>query len=160
MDATVGGSVSVETSSFQPSALGEAAPVLVVSRYRVEGDRGLWLEQMRGALSVLGESVGFLRGQIAQATDDPELMVVSTSWANVGAYRKALSRFEVKAQVIPLLSLAIDEPSAFEAVVVVDGAGEQLFASGLAADHGEVSLGSAAAASVASINGSIGGGQR
>lgn len=138
---------------FEPSALGEAAPVLVVSRYRVETERAAWLAQMRAALGVLGESSGFLRGQIAQATDDPDLMVVSTSWANVGAYRKALSRFEVKAQVIPLLSLAIDEPSAFEAVVVLDDSGEQLFASGLAADHGDVSLGSAAAASVESITG-------
>jgi hypothetical protein len=37
--------------------------------------------------------------------------------------------------------------------VVLDESGEQLFASGLAADHGDVGLGSAAAASVASISG-------
>lgn len=133
--------------------MGEAAPVLVVSRYRVNADRSTWLAHMRAALGVLGESAGFLRGQIAQATDDADLMVVSTSWTNVGAYRKALSRFEVKAQVIPLLSLAIDEPSAFEAVVSLDDSGEQLFSSGLAADHGDVGLGSAAAASVESITG-------
>ena len=137
---------------FEPSAMGEAAPVLVVSRYRVESDRSQWLSQMRMALAVLGQSAGFVRGQIAQATDDADLMVVSTSWTNVGAYRKALSRFEVKAQVVPLLSMAIDEPSAFESVVVLDDTGERLFASGLAADHGDVSLGSAAAASVASIS--------
>lgn len=147
-------------SDFEPSAVGAAAPVLVVSRYRVESERAQWLAQMRQALAILGESAGFLRGQIAQATDDADLLVVSTSWESVGAYRKALGRFEVKAQVIPLLSLALDEPSAFEAVVVIDQDGEQLFASGLAADHGEVGLGSAAAASVASINASIGGGQR
>lgn len=144
-------------SDFEPSAMGAAAPVLVVSRYRVESDRGKWLAQMREALTILGESAGFIRGQIAQATDDADLMVVTTSWENVGAYRRALGRFEVKAQVVSLLSLAIDEPSAFEAVVVRDEGGEQLFASGLAADHGEVGLGSAAAASVASIHGSISG---
>jgi hypothetical protein len=131
--------------------MGEAAPVLVVSRYRVDADRANWLAQMRAALAILGQSSGFLRGQIAQATDDANLMVVSTSWMNVGAYRKALSRFEVKMQMIPLLSTAIDEPSAFESVVVLDESGEQLFASGLAADHDDVGLGSAAAASVASI---------
>jgi hypothetical protein len=138
---------------FEPSAMGEAAPVLVVSRYRVSSDRPAWLAQMRVALGVLGESAGFLRGQIAQATDDANLMVVCTSWESVGAYRRALSRYEVKLQVIPLLSTAIDEPSAFESVVVLDETGEQLFASGLAADHGDVGLGSAAAASVASITG-------
>lgn len=143
----------MNASTFEPSAIGEAAPVLVVSRYRVDTDRVTWTEQMRTALSVLAESSGFVRGQIAQATDDAELMVVSTTWANVGAYRRALSRYEVKMQAIPLLSTAIDEPSAFEAVVVIDETGEQLFASGLAADHGDVGLGSAAAASVASISG-------
>jgi len=147
MDADVPG------FSLEPSAVGEAAPVLVVSRYRVSTDRLEWLAQMRAALGVLAESAGYLRGQIAQATDDAELMVVATSWESVGAYRRALSRYEVKAQVIPLLSSAIDEPSAFESVVVVDESGEQLFASGLAADHGDVGLGSAAAASVASISG-------
>ena len=147
-------------SDFEPSAVGAAAPVLVVSRYRVESERAQWLAQMREALAILGESAGFIRGQIAQATDDADLKVVSTSWEGVGAYRKALSRFEVKAQVIPLLSLAIDEPSAFESVVVLDESGERLFASGLAADHGEVGLGSAAAASVASINGSFSGVER
>jgi len=131
--------------------MGEVAPVLVVSRYRVETDRTAWLAQMRAGLAVLGESAGFIRGQIAQATDDAALMVVSTSWTGVGAYRRALSRFEVKMQMIPLLSTAIDEPSAFESVVVLDESGEQLFASGLAADHDDVGLGSAAAASVASI---------
>jgi len=108
---------------------------------------------MRAALGVLAESEGFVRGQIAQATDDADLMVVSTSWVGVGAYRRALGRYEVKAQVIPLISSAIDEPSAFEAVVVIDETGEHTFASGLAADHGDVGLGSAAAASVASISG-------
>lgn len=133
--------------------MGEAAPVLVVSRYRVNSDRPAWLAQMREALGVLGESVGFVRGQIAQATDDADLMVVSTSWENVGAYRRALSRYEVKLHAVPLLSTAIDEPSAFESVVVLDETGERSFASGLAADHGDVGLGSAAAASVASISG-------
>lgn len=130
-----------------------APPVLVISRYRVEADRATWLSQMRAALAILGESQGFIRGQIAQATDDAHLMVVSTSWSGVGAYRRALSRFEVKAQVVPLLSTAIDEPSAYESVIVLDESGEHSFASGLAADHGDVGLGSAAAASVASITG-------
>jgi len=143
----------MDASAFEPSAIGEAAPVLVVSRYRVDADRVSWTEQMRTALSVLAESSGFIRGQIAQATDDADLMVVSTTWENVGAYRRALSRYEVKMQAIPLLSTAIDEPSAFESVVVIDESGEQLFASGLAADHGDIGLGSAAAASVTSISG-------
>jgi hypothetical protein len=139
--------------SLEPSAGAGAPPLLVVSRYRVVEDRSAWLAQMHSALAVLGESEGFVRGWIAQATDDSELLVVSTTWAGVGAYRRALSRFEVKMHVVPLLSTAIDEPSAYEALVVLDGdAGEQLFDSGLAADHDAIGLGSAAAASVASVS--------
>jgi len=139
--------------SLEPSAGAGAPPLLVVSRYRVQSERAEWLDRMRSALAVLGESDGFVRGWIAQATDDSELLVVSTTWIGVGAYRRALSRFEVKMHVIALLSTAIDEPSAYEALVVLDGdAGEQLFDSGLAADHDAIGLGSAAAASVASVS--------
>lgn len=133
--------------------LGAMAPLLVQSRFRVTGGRDEWFAQMRGALAVLAESTGFLRGWIAQATDDSELVTVTTEWDGIGAYRKALSRFEVKAHVIPLLSMAIDEPSAFEAVVSIAGGEEMFFASGLAADHDAVGLGSAAAALVPPVSG-------
>lgn len=111
-----------------------------------------WLSRMREALAVLAASAGFQRGWISQATDDAELVSVTTEWNGIGAYRKALSRFEVKMHVVPLLSTAIDEPSAYEAVVAMDDAGERLFASGLAADHDAVGLGSAAAAVVESVS--------
>ena len=70
---------------------------------------------------------------------------------SVGAYRRALSSYDVKLQAIPLLSQAFDEPSAFE--VLRDGVGPAavVVASGLAADAGDVSLGSAAAERVPSV---------
>ena len=39
-----------------------------------------------------------------------------TRWENVGAYRRALSSYDVKLQAVPLLSRAVDEPSAYEVV--------------------------------------------
>ena len=36
---------------------------------------------------------------------------------HVGAYRRALSSYDVKVGAVPLLSRALDEPSAYEAVV-------------------------------------------
>ena len=39
-----------------------------------------------------------------------------TTWENVGAYRRALSSYDVKLHAVPLLSRAIDEPSAYEVV--------------------------------------------
>ena len=37
-----------------------------------------------------------------------------TRWANVGSYRRALQGYEAKVVVVPLLSEALDEPSAYE----------------------------------------------
>ena len=48
--------------------------------------------------------------------DDPTLWVLTTRWEHVGAYRRALSAYEVKLQAVPLLSRAVDEPSAYEVV--------------------------------------------
>ncbi len=42
--------------------------------------------------------------------------MLTTQWEHVGAYRRALSAYEVKLHAVPLLSRAIDEPSAFEVV--------------------------------------------
>ena len=114
----------------EPSALGDMAPLLVQSRFRVTQDRDEWFTRMRAAFAVLAESTGFHRGWIGQATDDAELVTLTTQWEGIGAYRKALSRFEVKAEVIPLLSAAIDEPTAYEAVVVQDAGEAKSFASG------------------------------
>ena len=80
---------------------GGQAPLLVQSRFRVMHDRDEWFTRMRAAFAVLAESTGFHRGWIGQATDDAELVTLTTQWEGIGAYRKALSRFEVKAEVIP-----------------------------------------------------------
>ena len=39
-----------------------------------------------------------------------------TTWENVGAYRRALSSYDVKLRAVALLGRAIEEPSAFEVV--------------------------------------------
>ncbi len=57
-----------------------------------------------------------MRGTIGRNVDDPTLWVLVTTWANVGAYRRALSSYDVKLHAVPLLSRALDEPSAYEVV--------------------------------------------
>ena len=59
---------------------------------------------------------GYVDGRIGRNLDDPTLWVLTTRWENVGAYRRALSSYDVKLQAVPLLSRAIDEPSAYEVV--------------------------------------------
>ena len=41
--------------------------------------------------------------------------MLTTEWESVGAYRRALSAYDVKLTAVPVLSRALDEPSAYEA---------------------------------------------
>lgn len=66
---------------------------------------------------LLAQRPGYVGGEVGRATDDPSLWVLVTRWHNVGSYRRALSSYEIKANAIPLLSKAIDEPTAYEQVL-------------------------------------------
>lgn len=130
-----------------------SAPLLVVvNRFRVPDDQAAqFAADARLALATLAESEGFIDGLLGQSTDEGDLRLITTRWAGVGAYRRALSRFEVKVSAVPLLSKAVDESSAFEAVHLVSDAGQTSAQAGRAADADAIGLGSAAVASVPPI---------
>jgi hypothetical protein len=86
--------------------------VLVVNRFRADDD-ALRVD-LEKALAVLGAQAGFEDGRLGRNVDDPTLWVMVTRWRDVGSYRRALSSYDVKMGAVPLLSRAIDEPSAFE----------------------------------------------
>jgi hypothetical protein len=89
--------------------------VLVVSRFTIpEGDADSFAARAGAALGALAACAGYLRGTLGRAADDPTGWVLVTEWAGVGAYRRALSRYEVKIAATPLLASARDEPGAFE----------------------------------------------
>jgi heme-degrading monooxygenase HmoA len=89
--------------------------VLVVSRYRVPDlDSVEFRGRAMDALAALGEQIGFVRGHLGRNVDEPDLWVLSTEWTTVGAYRRALSSYDVKARAVPVMLHALDEPSAFE----------------------------------------------
>ncbi|MXG90867.1 antibiotic biosynthesis monooxygenase [Nocardioides flavescens] len=91
--------------------------MLVVSRFRVpEAEGPSFREGIAAAHAVLAERPGYVAGQVGRNLDDPELWVLTTRWEHVGAYRRALSSYEVKLHAVPLLSRALDEPSAYEVV--------------------------------------------
>ena len=96
--------------------------MLVVNRFRVPAEAAeTFRADLELAHALLAERDGYVDGTIGRNVDDPELWVLSTRWANVGAYRRALSAYDVKVGAVPLLSRALDEPSAYE--VVEPGAG-------------------------------------
>ena len=86
--------------------------MLVVNRFRSD-DAGL-RDDLEAALAVLTAQRGYEGGRLGRNVDDPTLWVMVTRWRDVGSYRRALSSYDVKVGAVPLLSTAIDEPSAFE----------------------------------------------
>ena len=89
-----------------------AASVLVVNRFRA--DDPAFRDELRAALGVLAAQAGFEDGRLGRNVDEPSLWVMVTRWRDVGSYRRALSSYDVKMGAVPLLSRAVDEPSAFE----------------------------------------------
>jgi len=89
--------------------------VLVVSRYRVpERDEVEFRARALDALGALGEQSGFVRGHVGRNVDERELWVLASEWISVGAYRRALSTYDVKTRAVPVMLHALDEPSAYE----------------------------------------------
>lgn len=86
-----------------------------MNRFRVAEEEG---EDFRTALEqardVLSGQAGLLEALLGRNLDDPTLWTMVTRWRDVGSYRRALSSYDVKVGVVPLLSRAIDEPSAYE----------------------------------------------
>jgi len=89
--------------------------VLVVTRYRVEdGDADAFRADAGAALRALASRPGCTGATLGRAVDDPHLWTLTTTWESVGAYRRALSSYDVKLVAVPLMYRAVDEPSAFE----------------------------------------------
>jgi heme oxygenase (mycobilin-producing) len=92
--------------------------VLVVSRFVVD-EAGDFVERARAALAALAACPGYVGGRLARAYDEPAHWSIVTEWASVGAYRRALSTYDVRVHATPLLAQSLDEPSAYEVLADV-----------------------------------------
>ncbi len=96
--------------------------MFVFSRFVVPADRGdSFAGRAEAALATLATRAGYRRGQVARALDDPTRWVFLTEWDGVGAYRRAVSDYQVKVTAATLLAESIDEPSAYEVLLADDG---------------------------------------
>ena len=77
------------------------------------------------ALRLLAERPGYLRGSVGRATDDAGSWLLLTEWESVGAYRRGLGGYQVKLLATPLLSQALDQPSAFEQLLQIGPDGQE-----------------------------------
>jgi quinol monooxygenase YgiN len=102
-------------------------------RFRVPEERAAsFLDQAQAALQALAQRPGYRGGDVGRATDDPTLWLMSLRWDSVGDYRRALGSYDVRVAAVPLLSTAVDEPTAFE--VLADATSRR--DSDRTADHG------------------------
>jgi heme-degrading monooxygenase HmoA len=89
--------------------------VLVVNRFRVPGDEAeAFRADLERARATLAGCAGYVGDRIGRNIDDPELWVLVTTWEGPGAYRRALSSYDVKMTAPEALAHAVQEPSAYE----------------------------------------------
>ncbi len=89
--------------------------MLVVTRFIVpESEATTFAARAERAVAALSARPGFRSARVGQAPDDQQRWVLVSEWEGVGAWRRALSAFEVRVEAVPLLALAEDEPGAYE----------------------------------------------
>jgi quinol monooxygenase YgiN len=99
--------------------------MLVVIRFAVDEARAdEFAARARAALAVLAARPGYRRGRLGRSPDEPGSWCLVTEWASVGAYRRALSAYEVKLNATALLAEALDEPSAYETLAYAEPGGD------------------------------------
>jgi hypothetical protein len=69
--------------------------------------------QARAVVEQFSSAAGSLGAELVQNLDEPGLWAIVSRWADVGSYRRAFNGTAAKLVLVPLLSLAIDEPSAY-----------------------------------------------
>ena len=91
--------------------------MLVLTRFSVPaGEEDAFRPSLEDALEVLAAQRGFVDGSVGRNVDDPTLWVLQTRWEGPGAYRRALSAYDVKVCAWETLGRALDEPTAYEVV--------------------------------------------
>lgn len=89
--------------------------MIVVTRFEVaEADTDAFVAQAETAIEVLRRRGGLRSLDFGRNLDEPWLWTITSRWDDVGSYRRALSGIESRSVVVPLLSRAIDEPTAYE----------------------------------------------
>ncbi len=89
--------------------------MIMIARFTVDvADTDDFVARATGTVNALKTRPGFRNSWIGRAADDPTLWTVVTEWDGPGYYRRALSNYDVRVAAVPLLSLAHDEPTAYE----------------------------------------------
>ncbi len=106
--------------------------MILICRFAVDPARTQdFLTRARRALGLLTTQQGCLGGQLGRSPDDITRWVLVVQFASVVAYRRALSPFDVREHVVPLLSEALTgESGSYEVLAAAQH--------GAVTDHGSI----------------------
>jgi hypothetical protein len=110
---------------------GDPAPFALVLRFggpspggsAAGGSETVGQGELAAVLDVLSRRPGFTGGWVGRAADDVTHRVLVVHWRSVGDCRRALSSVDVRMTAMPVLSRALDEPSAYEVLHGLAGEG-------------------------------------
>lgn len=85
--------------------------MLVISRFRTT-DPGFRADAEQ-VLQWWSGQQGCLALELVRNLDEPDLWALVGRWESVGAYRRSFNGYDAKMMLTPLLSRAVDEPSAY-----------------------------------------------
>jgi hypothetical protein len=97
---------------------GADATVLIVTRFIVPDETPEFTAEfvangtrLRAAFQA---RPGHVRSTLARALEDATRWVLVSEWTGVGAWRRALSSYDVRIDVMPLMAHAENEPAVYE----------------------------------------------
>ena len=94
--------------------------MLAFSRFRVAADaEASFMRRADAAVAFFRTRAGNLSAELVRNLDEPDLWAIATSWTNVGSYRRGFNGYDAKIVLVPLLSEALDEPTAYDAAAEV-----------------------------------------
>lgn len=85
--------------------------MLVITRFASPGAG--FLAEAQAVVNWWSGRPGCLGIELVQNIDDPDLFALVGRWSSVGDYRRSFNGYEAKLVLTPLLSRAVDEPSAY-----------------------------------------------
>lgn len=85
--------------------------MLAISRFADQGSA--FREEAEAVVEWWSARPGCLGIELVRNLDDPGLWAIVGRWESVGAYRRSFNGYDAKMLLTPLLSRAVDEPSAY-----------------------------------------------
>jgi quinol monooxygenase YgiN len=107
-------------------------PIMVVTR--IDVNEPIDRDFLTTCINILGNNPGCLGVELGRSLDSEVEHVLVSRWNNVGDYRKALSNYQVKSEVIPFISVRTRDSFTAEIVEILGIHGSDSFTSGLAPD--------------------------